>query len=69
MLRKPAIFNRKSETGCDRLPNLSDSPIVLGGAGYSMFPESALAYLDADYGVAGEGEIAFPDLVRPLAKQ
>jgi radical SAM superfamily enzyme YgiQ (UPF0313 family) len=43
--------------------NLSDAPIVLGGAGYSMFPESSLAYLDADFGIAGEGEIAFPALL------
>jgi radical SAM superfamily enzyme YgiQ (UPF0313 family) len=45
---------------------LSASPIVLGGAGYSMFPESALAYLEADYGVAGEGETAFNDLLTHL---
>lgn len=45
---------------------LSTSPIVLGGAGYSMFPESALAYLDADFGIAGEGEIAFTELLTHL---
>ncbi|MDY0351194.1 MAG: radical SAM protein [Desulfobulbaceae bacterium] len=43
--------------------NLTDAPIILGGAGYSMFPESALVYLDADFGIAGEGEIAFPSLL------
>jgi radical SAM superfamily enzyme YgiQ (UPF0313 family) len=43
--------------------NLSDAPIALGGAGYSMFPESSLAYLGADFGIAGEGEIAFPALL------
>ncbi len=43
--------------------DLSNTPIILGGAGYSMFPESALAYLDADYGIEGEGEIAFPALL------
>jgi len=47
---------------------LSASPIVLGGAGYSMFPESALAYLEADYGVAGEGEMAFTNLLTLLHK-
>ncbi len=39
------------------------SPIVLGGAGYSIFPESALAYLDGDIGIRGEGEAAFPALL------
>ena len=46
--------------------DLSSTPIVLGGAGYSMFPESALAYLDADFGIEGEGEIAFPALLTRL---
>ena len=30
--------------------------IVVGGAGYSIFPEAALRYLGADLGVCGEGE-------------
>jgi radical SAM superfamily enzyme YgiQ (UPF0313 family) len=42
---------------------LSDAPIVLGGAGYSIFPENALAYLGADMGIQGEGEMAFPALL------
>lgn len=33
--------------------NLSDAPIILGGAGYSIFPESALDYLEADMGIRG----------------
>jgi radical SAM superfamily enzyme YgiQ (UPF0313 family) len=41
----------------------SPAPIVLGGAGYSIFPESALAYLGADMGIQGEGEAAFPALL------
>jgi radical SAM superfamily enzyme YgiQ (UPF0313 family) len=41
----------------------SSAPIVLGGAGYSIFPESALAYLGADFGICGEGEAAFPALL------
>jgi len=46
--------------------DLSNTPIILGGAGYSIFPESALAYLDADMGIEGEGEIAFPSLIERL---
>lgn len=42
---------------------LSNAPIVLGGAGYSIFPESTLDYLEADMGIQGEGEIAFPVLL------
>jgi radical SAM superfamily enzyme YgiQ (UPF0313 family) len=45
---------------------LSAAPIVAGGAGYSIFPESALRYLGADIGIRGEGEIAFPLLLDRL---
>jgi radical SAM superfamily enzyme YgiQ (UPF0313 family) len=41
----------------------SSAPIVLGGAGYSIFPESALTYLDGDIGIHGEGEATFPALL------
>lgn len=44
--------------------NFSEAPIVLGGAGYSIFPESSLIYLGADMGIQGEGETAFPGLLK-----
>ncbi|MBU2228170.1 MAG: radical SAM protein [Proteobacteria bacterium] len=49
--------------------SLSDAPIVLGGAGYSIFPEHVLAYLEADMGIRGEGEVAFPILLDRLARK
>jgi radical SAM superfamily enzyme YgiQ (UPF0313 family) len=48
--------------------SLSDAPIILGGAGYSIFPESVLRYLGADMGVQGEGEVVFPLLVDRIGK-
>ena len=45
---------------------LSEAPIVLGGAGYSIYPQSALDYLAADMGIQGEGEIAFVHLLRQM---
>ena len=42
--------------------------IVVGGAGYSIFPEAALEYLGADYGVCGEGEVVFPVLLERLQR-
>jgi radical SAM superfamily enzyme YgiQ (UPF0313 family) len=44
----------------------TDAPIVLGGAGYSIFPDAALAYLGADLGVCGDGEEVFPILLERL---
>ncbi len=34
----------------------SNAPIVLGGSGFSIFPRELMALLDADFGIAGEGE-------------
>lgn len=47
----------------------SYAPIVLGGAGYSIFPESALEYLNADIGIKGEGESIFLELLSQLEKK
>lgn len=44
----------------------SDAPIVLGGAGYSIFPAPLLEYLGADMGIQGEGEAAFRDLLHRI---
>lgn len=46
----------------------SRAPLVLGGAGYSIFPGAALAYLGADLGVCGEGEVVFPALLSRLER-
>jgi len=46
----------------------SSSRIVLGGAGYSIFPESALEYLGGDMGIRGEGETAFRHCSHGLSK-
>ncbi len=44
----------------------SEARIVLGGAGYSIFPQHALAYLTADMGIQGEGEQSFVTLLDRL---
>ena len=47
---------------------VSPAKIVVGGAGYSIFPEAALVYLNADYGICGEGEVVFPALLERLQR-
>jgi len=51
---------RELVAACRRV---SSAPIILGGAGYSIFPQSAVTYLQADMGIKGEGEMAFPALL------
>jgi len=47
----------------------TDAAIVLGGAGYSIFPQAALDFLKADIGIQGEGEGAFLTLLNRLRKK
>ncbi len=48
---------------------LSNAPVILGGAGYSIFPQSVLDYLGADFGIRGEGEEVFVRLLSHLARK
>ena len=43
------------------------APIVVGGSGFTLLPEGVLDFLGADYGVVGEGEQAFLDLLQKMA--
>ena len=42
------------------------APIVLGGSGFSVMPRELMEHLKPDFGVSGEGENAFPQLVAAL---
>lgn len=62
----PQFLLEKAKPLVSLCKKLSKAPVVLGGAGYSIFPENALDYLDADMGIQGEGESAFPMLLERL---
>ena len=44
----------------------SDAPVALGGVGLSLMPEAIVEYCGADFGIAGEGEVAFVQLLAAL---
>lgn len=44
----------------------SAAPIVLGGSGFSVMPRELMERLKPDFGIFGEGERAFPQLVSAL---
>jgi hypothetical protein len=52
--------NNGNRSGC---PTNHSIKIVLGGSGYSLFPEEILAASRADYGIAGAGEHVIVPLV------
>jgi radical SAM superfamily enzyme YgiQ (UPF0313 family) len=43
-------------------------PNQVGGSGFTLLPEGVLDFLGADYGVVGEGERAFLDLLEKMAR-
>jgi len=45
----------------------TSAPIVLGGSGFSVIPKQLMHHLRPDYGVSGEGEQAFPELLDAIA--
>jgi radical SAM superfamily enzyme YgiQ (UPF0313 family) len=46
----------------------SSAKLVIGGSGYSLAPKELLLHLDVDFGIVGEGEESFLQLVRSLEK-
>ncbi len=44
----------------------SDAPVALGGVGFSLMPEAVVEYCGADFGIAGEGEESFVQLLGAL---
>lgn len=44
----------------------TDAPVILGGSGFSIFPEYYMRHYGADYGIRGEGEVLLPALLRCL---
>lgn len=42
------------------------APIILGGSAFSLFPKEILSQVDVDFGIVGEGEKAFPELLALL---
>jgi len=46
----------------------SPSKLAIGGSGYSLAPKELLQYLDVDFGIVGEGEEIFLQLVRGLER-
>jgi radical SAM superfamily enzyme YgiQ (UPF0313 family) len=45
---------------------ITDIPIILGGSGFSIFAEQILRDTNHDFGVIGEGEYAFAEVVKRI---
>ena len=47
---------------------VTSAKIILGGSGFSIFPGELMELAQADYGIIGEGEIAFLELLDTLGR-
>jgi radical SAM superfamily enzyme YgiQ (UPF0313 family) len=52
----------------DVLHTVSKAPVVLGGSGFSILPQAYMKELKGDWGIAGEGERSFIELLEALEK-
>lgn len=50
----------------DTVREVSDAPVVIGGSGFSVMPRELMDRLGPDFGIAGEAEGVFPELVSAL---
>ncbi len=51
---------------CQELRKCWDGTLILGGSGFSIFPEQLMQALGADFGITGEGEQSLPALLSAL---
>jgi radical SAM superfamily enzyme YgiQ (UPF0313 family) len=54
---------------CAEIKRSSSSPIIVGGSGFSIFPEELLALSGADFGIHGEGENSIVELIAALKNE
>jgi anaerobic magnesium-protoporphyrin IX monomethyl ester cyclase len=50
----------------DPLKKISSARFILGGSGFSIYPQVLLDYLEIEYGIVGEAEESFPLLLERL---
>jgi radical SAM superfamily enzyme YgiQ (UPF0313 family) len=48
------------------LRSVTAAPIIVGGSGYSLFPRELLAATGADFGIQGEGDVSFVQLLEAI---
>lgn len=66
ILRKPEIYFGELASLCQSIRRQADCPIILGGSGFSIFPEKLLRQTQADWGICGEGEASLLALLQAL---
>jgi len=63
---KQHSYLQEYKTTIGSLRRYSRAPIALGGSGFTIMPEAFMQELGADFGIIGEGEKAFPELLKKI---
>jgi radical SAM superfamily enzyme YgiQ (UPF0313 family) len=66
MIRTQETFFGDAVSLSTRIRQRTQCPIIVGGSGFSLFPQQLLELTGADYGICGEGENAFLSLIAAL---
>jgi radical SAM superfamily enzyme YgiQ (UPF0313 family) len=53
----------------ESIKEYSDTPIIIGGGGFAVMPLEITEYLDADLGIAGDGEFILPGLLKNIGER
>jgi radical SAM superfamily enzyme YgiQ (UPF0313 family) len=64
----PYSFITQYKTIVEKVKQKSGALIILGGSAYTIFPDQFLAYLGADFGIVGPGEVSLPKLLAQIEK-
>jgi radical SAM superfamily enzyme YgiQ (UPF0313 family) len=65
-IRNTKYFADDLSSLAHRLREVTDVPVIIGGSGYSLFPKELLAASGADFGIQGEGDVSFVNLIEAL---
>lgn len=66
LIRKPETFFESLTTICETVRRVHPRPVIIGGSGFSIYPERLLEMSGADFGIQGEGEATFGALLAAL---
>ncbi len=66
LIRKQETFFDSLATICETVRRTHPCPVVIGGSGFSIYPEILLQRSRADFGIQGEGEASFVALLGAL---
>lgn len=69
LIKKRQTFFDDLKPLCHQVRQRSPAKVILGGSGFSIFPEQLLTLCDADFGIHGEGEASLLQLIEALEKQ